>query len=76
MSEETMKALMQDYVPPQQEITPAKVMCSAAGWYVGREYYDREIGVYLPWSRDSHYMRTRRDAEQYLHRNNVWDAGQ
>lgn len=44
-----------------------QVLKSAAGYYVGRLYYDAELGGYLPYSRDSYgYYASREEAEAHL----------
>lgn len=42
-----------------------QVMESAAGFYVGREYFDVELGLDLPYSRESEYM-TKTTAVKHL----------
>ena len=49
-----------------ENISPLKVMKSAAGYYLGHSYHDEEIGADLPYSRDSDYFPTRETAEDYL----------
>lgn len=49
-----------------EKITQLKVMQSAAGYYVGREYYDEEIGCWLPYSRNSEYFATEEEAGDCL----------
>ena len=45
---------------------PLQVLRSAAGFYVGTEYYDAEFGCLVPNSRDSDYFATREQAQTYL----------
>lgn len=54
-------------------ISDLQVMRSQAGWYVGRGYWDCEmlgewdqVSYPLPYSRDSEYFPTFKDAEKYL----------
>tara|TARA_R110000824_G_scaffold80900_1_gene203275 strand:+ start:280 stop:474 length:195 start_codon:yes stop_codon:yes gene_type:complete len=47
--------------------TELKVCKSNAGYYIGTEYYDEEMGMYIPNSRDSEdYYATYLDAETAL----------
>lgn len=41
-------------------------MQSAAGWYVGRAYWDNVDKYVGPWSRDSHYMASKEEAEAWI----------
>lgn len=49
-----------------EKISEHKVLASAAGYFVGREYWDVEGGYWGPWSRDSGYFRTREEAEAFV----------
>jgi hypothetical protein len=42
------------------------VMQSAAGYYIGREYWDTEFQFPGPYSRESGYYRTREEAQSAL----------
>lgn len=46
--------------------TDMKVLRSAAGFYLGRLYFDVEVGCELPYSRESDYFATREQAERAL----------
>ena len=46
-------------------VSELKVMQSAAGYYIGRSYFDLECGCEFPFSRESEYM-TKADAVQRL----------
>ena len=50
------------------KISPPKVMQSAAGFYVGTSYSDPEEtgGHDFPYSRDSGYFQTQKEAEAFL----------
>ena len=48
-------------------VTELKVMCSAAGWYIGTGYIEEE-GYEVPNSRESGYFATRKEAEEELAR--------
>ena len=37
-------------------VSELKVMRSAAGYYVGRDYFDLEFGFVGPYSRETNYM--------------------
>lgn len=50
----------------QLMLTELKVLKSNAGFYIGREYFDEEIGGYLPYSRESNYFKERSQAEHYF----------
>jgi hypothetical protein len=41
-------------------------------WYIGRLYYDFEIGAALPYSRDSQYFATKHDARRALDTGNFY----
>ena len=45
-----------------------QVLESAAGFYIGQLYLDDEIQAWMPWSRDSTYFPTRKEAQEYLNR--------
>ena len=52
-----------------EKITDLKILESAAGYYIGRQYYDNEMKGWFPYSRDSEYFMTEEEAEvclQYL----------
>lgn len=49
-----------------QELSPLVPMASAAGWYVGRVYYEEYMGGWLPFDRQSHYMDTEEEAIEHL----------
>ena len=52
-----------------EKITDLKLLESAAGYYIGRQYYDNEMKGWFPYSRDSEYFMTEEEAEvclQYL----------
>jgi hypothetical protein len=48
------------------EISNLQVMRSAAGFYVGQSYLNRQSGYWEPWSRESEYFETHGDAQAYL----------
>lgn len=49
------------------QISPFKVLRSNAGYYIGRTYFDVELGADLPWSRDSYgYYATKEEATKTL----------
>lgn len=49
------------------DIPDLQVLKSAAGFYIGDLYYDKEMGGYFPNSRDSqYYWETREEAEDAL----------
>lgn len=65
-------------------VSELKVMKSAAGYYVGRGYYDEEIqgpiedeadisqdDMCFPWSRESGYFGTHDEAQAYLDHSNT-----
>ena len=47
-------------------VSDLMVMQSAAGHYIGREYFDLELGFPAPFSRESGYYRTREEAQVAL----------
>jgi hypothetical protein len=47
-------------------ISNLQVMKSAAGHYIGRSYFDSEIGAELPYSRESGYYATHDEAQREL----------
>lgn len=55
-----------DYIEEKNGYSELKVLQSAAGYYVGTTYTDPKYGCEEPGSRDSHYFRTREEAEKYL----------
>jgi len=40
----------------EEEISEPRVMKSAAGHYIGYEYWDTVLGAWLPWSRQTEYI--------------------
>lgn len=48
------------------KVSDRQVLSSAAGWYIGRTYYDDDMQCELPWSRESDYMASANDAQDYL----------
>lgn len=48
------------------KVSERQVLRSAAGWYIGRTYYDDDMQCELPWSRESEYLETVTDAQEYL----------
>ena len=50
------------------KISKPKIMSSAAGYYLGHEYWDLELEAWLPYSRDSIYYKTKEDLELVLER--------
>ena len=56
---------------PAEEVSELKVMCSAAGWYIGTSIFDYECGCELPNTRESGYYATEEEAEAALRTNNV-----
>jgi hypothetical protein len=48
------------------DISELKVMRSAAGYYVGRSYWDIEIEYEGPYSRNSEYFDTEEQAQKRL----------
>lgn len=49
------------------KISKIKVLKSAAGYYIGREYFDDEMGGWFPYSRNSEeYFRSYDAAEKAL----------
>lgn len=53
------------YMVGNDPVSDFKVMKSAAGYYIGRSYYDTEFGFDGPYSRESGYM-TKAEAEMSL----------
>lgn len=50
-----------------EQVSEPIVMKSAAGYYVGRAYYDEEVGgTWLPYSRESDYFKERKSTEKFL----------
>lgn len=43
-------------------LSPLKVLQSAAGYYIGQLYFDRDMEVWLPYDRVSGYYVTKQDA--------------
>ena len=59
-------------------ISDYKVMCSAAGYYVGRSAYDEACGpeAEMPFDRVTHYVECAHEAQEYLdHMEYSWNAG-
>mgnify|MGYP005825127667 CR=1 FL=1 len=52
-----------------ETITEPKVLHSAAGYYIGREYYDRLSQAWLPYDRISRYYLSVKTAEMVLKNN-------
>ena len=51
---------------PLIEVSEYKILRSNAGYYIGRTYYDEEIGFDLPYDRVGPYHKTREEAEKVL----------
>lgn len=49
-----------------EKVSDLKVMQSAAGWYIGRSYWDEEFGFEGPYSRESGYYATEHEARVHL----------
>ena len=45
----------QQRIPEQELISEPRVMYTAAGHFIGYEYWDVEEGCWLPWSRQTEY---------------------
>ncbi len=43
-----------------------KVMKSPSGYYVGKEYYDQEMIGWFPYSRNSEYFKSHKEAKKLL----------
>ena len=59
-------------------ISNYKVMCSAAGYYVGRSAFDEDCGadMEMPFDRLTHYFECAYEAREYLdHMNYSWGEG-
>ena len=59
-------------------ISDYKVMCSAAGYYVGRSACDEDWDpdMEMPFDRVTHYFEYAHEAQEYLdHMAYSWDAG-
>lgn len=54
--------------PKDGEICLPKVCKSNAGYYIGTEYWDAEVGAWLPNERLSSYYPTKEKAEEMLGR--------
>ena len=48
------------------KISEYKVMKSPAGYYVGKEYYDDDFNDWLPYSRNSDYYSSQKEAKRLL----------
>lgn len=56
----------------EEIISEHKVLQSAAGYYVGTLYFDKEHKVWLPYDRASGYFETEAEAElQLFHYKNI-----
>ena len=55
------------------QLTPLRVLQSAAGWYIGRLYWDADMGGWFPYSRDSDYYPTQAAAQADLDYWGPWD---
>ena len=53
-------------------ISEHKVMKSAAGYYIGQSYFDKEIGCDCPYDRHSGYYPTAKLAQQALDNNTYY----
>lgn len=49
-----------------ERVSDLKVMKSAAGWYIGRSYWDQEFGFDGPYSRESGYYGDPMQAQEEL----------
>lgn len=49
-----------------ERISQLKVLKSAAGYYIGRTYFDEDAGCDFPYSRESGYFSKEADAQAYL----------
>lgn len=61
---ETTRHVLQPVMEGRQTVSDLLVMQSAAGWYVGQVCSDDDIGILMPYSRESHYM-TEEQAIEY-----------
>ena len=57
------------FIVDDDRVSDLMVLKSNA-WYIGRLYYDYEIGLALPYSRDSQYFATKDDARHALETGN------
>ena len=48
------------------KVSEYKVMKSPAGYYVGKEYYDDDCNGWLPYSRNSDYYSSQKEAKRLL----------
>ena len=48
------------------KVSEYKVMKSPAGYYVGKEYYDDDCKGWLPYSRNSDYYSSQKEAIRLL----------
>jgi len=55
------------------KVSEAKVMHSAAGYYIGQAYYDTECGAWLPFSRLSGYYSTQELANDAMPLYQDWE---
>jgi len=53
------------------KISKPKIMQSAAGYYLGYEYWDLELEAWLPYGRESIYYKTREELELVLERDTM-----
>ena len=54
------------YHQEEDQISEIKVLKSAAGYYIGYLYFDKDMKVWLPYDRLSGYYVTKEDASQDL----------
>ena len=59
-------------VNPLVTVSELKVMESAAGFYIGTEYFDEEMQAWFPNERSTPYMLTRGEAESMME---YWNEG-
>ena len=67
-----MKGRLAQQQPDSENYSGLKVMRSAAGYYIGTEYYDEELDITMPGSRESGYYGTAEEAQAELDSMN-WD---
>lgn len=66
MSELSYDKELYPHVIQGDPVSPLRVMQSAAGYYIGRSYFDLEFGFDGPYSRESMYYANKEDAEADL----------
>ena len=68
MQNEHLDRLISGYVDGNDIISGLKVLKSAAGYYVGKTYHEKDgIEMEMPYSRDSEgYFKTEQEATNYL----------